>query len=241
MKTETLERLLADRAAKRAVVLVTDLAAGDSRLVHPDSASELAGLDPELRAAVDRALAGDRSATVERGAGRSFVHVFNPPLRMIVVGAVHIAQPLARMATEAGYAVTVVDPRRAFASEARFPGVALLSDWPDDALAELAPDARTAIVTLTHDPKIDDPALHMALRSPAFYIGALGSRKTHAARLKRLASAGFDDAQTARIHGPVGLAIGARSPAEIAVAILAQVTRQLRRPDPAAEVAGAGA
>ncbi len=241
MKTDLLDQLLADRAAKRAVAILTDLGAGDAQLVHPDSEGELARLAPELRKAVDQALTSDRSTTVETEAGRTFVHVFNPPLRMIIVGAVHIAQPLARMAVAVGYAVTVVDPRRAFATEERFPGVALLSDWPDDALVELGPDARTAVVTLTHDPKIDDPALQMALRSPAFYIGALGSKKTHAARLKRLAMEGFDEAQTARIKGPVGLAIGARSPAEIAVAILAQVTQRLRQPDQAAEVVGAAA
>ena len=137
--------------------------------------------------------------------------------------------------------VTVVDPRRAFATEERFPSVALLSDWPDDALAELAPDGRTAVVTLTHDPKIDDPALHMALRSPAFYIGSLGSKKTHAARLKRLAMEGFNETEVARISGPVGLAIGARSPAEIAIAILAQITQQLHQSSPPVEAVGAAA
>ncbi len=136
------------------------------------------------------------------------------------------------MAALAGYAVTVVDPRRAFATDQRFPGVAMIDDWPDDAMAALAPDSRTAVVTLTHDPKLDDPALQAALSSEAFYIGALGSRKTHAARLERLRQAGFDDGQLARIHGPVGLGIGARSPAEIAVSILAQITQVLHRQAP---------
>ncbi|MDA0261078.1 MAG: XdhC family protein [Proteobacteria bacterium] len=251
MKTALLEQLVADRDAKRPVVALTNLDDGETQLVHPDDDSELRELSIQLREAIDQALASDKSVTIDSGAGRIFVHVFNPPLRMIVVGAVHIAQPLSRMAVETGYQVTVVDPRRAFATEDRFPGVDLLSDWPDDALAGLAPDARTAIVTLTHDPKIDDPALTMALGSPAFYIGALGSRKTHGARLTRLSRAGFDDTQLARISGPVGLAIGARSPAEIAVAILAQVTQLLRQPqspeapagqrDPAAEVVGTAA
>ena len=241
MKTDLLDQLLSDLAAKRTVVVLTDLDSGNTTLVHPESNSELSALTPEIREGVSDALKSDRSATVDSDSNRTFLHIFNPPLRMVIVGAVHIAQPLARMAVEAGYEVTVVDPRRAFATEERFPGIALLSDWPDDALAELAPDGRTAVVTLTHDPKIDDPALHMALRSPAFYIGSLGSKKTHAARLKRLAIEGFDETDVARIHGPVGLAIGARSPAEIAIAILAQVTQQLRQPSPPVEAVGAAA
>ena len=157
-----------------------------------------------------------------------FVQVFNPPLRLIVVGAVHIAQQLAPQAALAGYDVTVVDPRGAWATAERFPGIRLNSDWPDAALAALAPDGRTAVVTLTHDPKLDNPALATALASQAFYIGALGSRRTHAQRCERLAEAGWDATAVGRIHGPVGLAIGAKSPAEIAVAILAQMTQVLR-------------
>jgi len=143
------------------------------------------------------------------------------------VGAVHIAQPLARMAALAGYLVTVVDPRTAFASDERFPGIAISTDWPDEALTQLKPDRRTAVITLTHDPKLDDPALAVALKSNAFYVGSLGSKRTHAARLKRLAELGFGEADVARIHGPVGLDIGAISPAEIAVSILAQMTLAL--------------
>ena len=248
MKTAILDQLLTDRAAKRAVVALTQLDGGATQLVHPDDEAEFGELSDDLRDAVRQAVSSDRSNTFDSTAGRIFVNVFNPPLRIIIVGAVHIAQPLARMSVEAGYEVTVVDPRRAFATEDRFPGVDLLPDWPDDALADLAPDARTAIVTLTHDPKIDDPALSMALRSSAFYIGALGSKKTHRARLLRLTNEGFDEAQMARISGPVGLAIGARSPAEIAVAILAQVTQHLRQPEaqqarqaPAVEAVGTAA
>ncbi len=227
MKQAILEQLLADRAAKRAVVLVTNLSSGDGHLVYPaeDGAN---GLDATLAAAVDDAVRADRSTTVETTGGDVFLHVFNPPRRLIVVGAVHIAQPLARMAVLAGYDVTVVDPRGAFASEDRFPGMTVLSDWPDDALNTLAPDARTAVVTLTHDPKLDDPALEVALSSDAFYVGSLGSRKTHAARLERLRRAGFDEDALGRINGPVGLAIGAKSPAEIAVSIMAQITERLR-------------
>ena len=164
-----------------------------------------------------------------------FLHVHNPPLRMIVVGAVHIAQALAPMAALAGYEVTVVDPRGAFATQDRFPGVEVSDDWPDEAMAALAPDSRTAVVTLTHDPKLDDPALEVALKSDAFYVGSLGSKKTHLARTKRLARLGIDADAIALIHGPAGLPIGAKSPAEIAVAILAQVIETRRRAPAAAD------
>ena len=157
-----------------------------------------------------------------------FLNPFNPPLRLILVGAVHIAQPLAEIAALTGYDVTVVDPRTSFASPERFPGMKLMTDWPDEAMTALAPDARTAIVTLTHDPKLDDPALQAALKSPAFYVGALGSKKTHAARIARLTEAGFAERDIARIHGPVGLSIGAKSPAEIATSIMAEITETLR-------------
>ncbi|MCH8113265.1 MAG: XdhC family protein [Proteobacteria bacterium] len=231
MKQATLDQLLADRAAKRAVVLVTNLSSGDGHLVYPAEDGSN-GLDERLAAALDDAVRADRSTTVETPDGDVFLHVFNPPQRLIIVGAVHIAQPLARMAVLAGYDVTVVDPRGAFASEDRFPGMTVLSDWPDDALNTLAPDARTAVVTLTHDPKLDDPALEVALSSDAFYVGSLGSKKTHAARLERLRRAGFGEDALARINGPVGLAIGAKSPAEIAVSIMAQITERLRTPTP---------
>lgn len=234
MKQALLEQVLEDRAAKRPVVVATDLASGVQRLIHPQ-APEAAG-DP-LRAAAQAALRADRSGAVETPEGRVFLQVFNPPLRLLIVGAVHIAQPLARMAALAGYAVTVIDPRRAFASAERFPGVDLVTDWPDEALDRLAPDGRTAVVTLTHDPKLDDPALASALNSGCFYIGALGSRKTHAARLERLRRQGFGEGALARIHGPVGLDIGARSPAEIAIAILAEITASLRQEKAAEEAA----
>jgi xanthine dehydrogenase accessory factor len=219
VKRATLDRLLAEVAAQRPLVLATDLASGEQRLLTP--------ADNE---AAREALQRDECLHHEEDGRRWFLQPWNPPLRMIVVGAVHVAQPLAAMASLAGYAVTIVDPRQAFATAARFPGVALDGDWPDEALRRLAPDARTAVVALTHDPKLDDPALAVALRSPAFYVGALGSRKTHAARLERLRAHGLDEALLAKIHAPVGLAIGARSPAEIAVSILAQVTERLRKP-----------
>lgn len=223
MKAELLDRLLADREAKRAVVVATNLASGAARLIYPDD-----GADDPLLEDARRAARSDKGGIVEADEGRVFLNVYNPPLRLIVVGAVHIAQPLTRMALLAGYDVTVVDPRRAFASEDRFPGVGLTHDWPDEAMAALAPDRRTAVVTLTHDPKLDDPALAEALRSDAFYIGALGSTRTHARRKERLAEEGFSEQAMARIKGPIGLDIGAKSPAEIAVSILAEITARLR-------------
>ena len=223
MKTGTLNALLADRAAKRPVVLATVLEGGEERLIHLDDAD-----DPLIEAA-RKAAREDKGGIVEAEGARVFLNVFNPPLRMAVVGAAHIAQPLTRMAALAGYDVTVIDPRRAFASEDRFPGITLSHDWPDEAMAGIAPDSRTAVVTLTHDPKLDDPALGIAIRSGAFYIGALGSSRTHAKRKERLAAEGFSEEEMARINGPVGLDIGAKSPAEIAVSIMAEVTQALRR------------
>lgn len=218
MKLATLKALNEARTKKRAVALVTDLDSGDERLVVWGEEK-----DGPLAEALDAAFAADRSATVEIDGRAVFLNVFNPPLRLIVVGAVHIAEPLARYAGIAGYDVTIVDPRRAFTDAERFPGVTLLSDWPDDALKTLAPDHRTAVVTLTHDPKIDDPALHFALRSPVFYVGCLGSTRTHAKRVDRLKADGFDEAAIRRIHGPVGLDIGAKTPQEIALSIMAEV------------------
>ena len=163
-------------------------------------------------------------------AGTVFQWIANPPLRLVIVGAVHIAQPLSQMARLAGYDVTVVDPREAFASSARFPGDHLVHDWPDQALRDHGLDHRTALVTLTHDPKLDDPALETALGTKVFYIGALGSTRTHAKRVARLTEAGFCQSQIARIDAPIGLDIGAKSPAEIAVAVMAELTERLRRP-----------
>lgn len=227
MRRETLHAVLAAREAKRPAVLVGALDTGDQRLFHADD-PDAAGLDPAVRDACLEALRADRSRTLPREEGALFLQVFNPPLRMVVVGAVHVTQALAPMAALLGYEVTVVDPRRAFATDERFPGVAVDTDWPDDALRRLSPDRRTAVVTLTHDPKLDDPALEVALAGDAFYIGSLGSRRTHAARLARLRARGFDDPALARIHGPIGLAIGARSPAEIATAVAAEITAKLR-------------
>ena len=228
MKRALLERLLKDRAAKHAVVLVTDLQSGAQALVYPQETFGDLALDGDALARVRQALEADENGTVDLGGKRLFLQVQNPPLRLIIVGAVHIAQALAPMAALAGYSVTIIDPRRAFATDTRFPDVKLIGEWPDEAMAAMTLDRRTAVVTLTHDPKLDDPALQTALKGDVFYVGALGSRKTHAARLGRLKAAGLGDAECARIHGPVGLDIGALSPAEIAVSILAQITAVLR-------------
>ncbi len=210
-----LAELTKARATPKAVAVVTTPETWDRRLVQP-------GEDP----ATDARFKSDRSGMEEDG---RFIAIHNPPLRLIVVGAVHIAQPLLQIARTCGYAPTLIDPRAAFGSDARFPGETILDDWPDDALATLKPDARTAIVTLTHDPKLDDPAIRFALNSPAFYLGCLGSTRTHAKRVDRLTEAGFTPDQIAKIHAPVGLDIGAKTPAEIAVSIMAQITETLRK------------
>lgn len=231
MTPELLARLTAARQAKRPVALLTRLPDG-AQLLYPEDAVPLA-----LATEAEAAIAADAARNVMLEGAAWFVQPHNPPLRLILVGAVHIAQALVPMATTLGYAVTVVDPRRAFATEERLGDrVTISTDWPDEAMAALAPDARTAVVTLTHDPKLDDPALEVALRSSAFYIGALGSRRTHAKRLARLAEAGLTEAELARIHAPVGLDIGAVTAPEIAVSILAQLVHARRggpkRPTP---------
>ena len=238
MQRAILDRLNRDRAEERAVALVTALTDGTQALVYPEGAPAGEALPDAVAEEARKALRADRSGQVETGQKTWFVHVHNPPARMVIVGAVHITQALARMAEAAGYAVVVCDPRRAFADAARFPAVEVSTEWPDDALKRLGTDHRTAVVTLTHDPKIDDPALEVAVRAPVFYIGALGSRRTHGKRLERLREKGFAEDELARIHAPIGLAIGARSPAEIAVSIMAEVT-QVRRVPPA-PAGGAG-
>jgi xanthine dehydrogenase accessory factor len=224
-----LDRLLEARAGKRPSAHLRWLQHGDEALVVAGEVVVGKPLPASMLEAVRSAHRRDKGTTVETERGPLFIQVFNPPLRLIVVGAVHIAQTLVPMASLTGYDVTVVDPRRAFASDARFPGVDVRQDWPDEAMEELEPGARSAVVTLTHDPKLDDPALDLALRSEAFYIAALGSKRTHAARRERLAALGHDAATLDRIHGPAGLSIGAVSPAEIALSVLAEMTRVLRQ------------
>jgi xanthine dehydrogenase accessory factor len=224
MTPELARRLAAARAAKRPVVLATSLPDGQELIWPDDSAS------PALAEAASVALDRDQSGTVRLADGSSWMlAAHNPPLRLIVVGAVHAAQALVHMAVATGYTTIVIDPRRAFATTERFPGIELVHDWPDEAMDALKPDTRTAVITLTHDPKLDDPALDRALRSPAFHIGALGSRRTHARRLDRLRALGHDDAGLARIKGPVGLDIGAVTAPEIALSIMAEIVAVRRR------------
>ncbi len=235
MKAALFDTLQAARSAKRPVALVTSLGDGAQALVFHDRVD---GDLPEAVALAARTRLRDNAGGVlEHDDVRYFVDCHNPPLRIIVVGAVHISQTLVPMAAIAGYEVIVIDPRASFATADRFPNVRMLDDWPDEAMTTLAPDRRTAVVTLTHDPKLDDPALEVALKSDAFYIACLGSRRTHARRLDRLRATGIDDATLARIHGPAGLAIGAVSPAEIALSILAELTAVLHAAPAAAQAA----
>jgi len=225
MKLSILKALNEERAARRAAVVVTDLASGDQRLVK---AADVAG-DP-LRETLEKALRMGKSSVEETPQGKVFLTVYVPPPKLIVIGAVHISQALAPMAKLLDYDVTIVDPRTAFASPERFPDVKLIAEWPDVALPPLGVDRYTAFVALTHDPKIDDPALIHALDRECFYIGALGSRKTHGRRVERLKAQGVGDNLLARIHAPIGLRIGAVSPPEIAVSIIGEITARLRLP-----------
>lgn len=223
MKLDILHALNAERAARRAAVLVTDVASGEQRLVKGTDAAK----DP-LAGILDKRLRMAKSGMEETPKGRVFLTVYVPSPRLVITGAVHISQTLAPIGQLLGYDVTIVDPRTAFASIERFPDVKVIAEWPDVALPPLGIDHYTAFVALTHDPKIDDPALKHAIASNCFYIGALGSKKTHAKRVERLKQAGLSDADIARIHAPIGLDIDAVSPAEIAVAIMGEITQVLR-------------
>src|ERR1700747_999088 len=229
MKLDILTALNAERAARRAAIVITNVENGKQRFVK---AAEI-GKDP-LRAVLAERLRTGKSGMAEAAEGNVFLTVYVPSPQLVITGAVHISQALAPIAKLLGYAVTIVDPRTAFASPERFPDVRVIAEWPDTALPPLNVDHYTAFVALTHDPKIDDPALLHALARDCFYIGALGSRKTHARRLERLKQQGVSDADLTRIHAPIGLDIGAVSPAEIAVAIMAQITERLRE-EPEAE------
>ena len=225
MKLQTLALLNAERAARRAIVVVTDIASGEQRLVK---AADIA-TDP-LRAELAKQLRTGKSAMIEVDGNKLFLNVHAPTARLVIIGAVHISQALAPMARALDYDVTVIDPRTAFASPERFPDVPLLAEWPDVALPPLNVDAYTAFVAVTHDPKIDDPGLMHAFARDCFYIGALGSRKTHAKRADRLKALGASDTDIAKIRAPIGLNIGAVSPSEIAVSIMAEITATLRMP-----------
>ena len=229
MKGRTLDHVVAAARDHRSVVLTTHLGTGRQLLLDGDRVEGDLAIDDQALDRVHEAWRAGRSRTIETAAGPLFVEVLTPPHRCFIVGAVHIAQPLAKMLVITDYAVTIIDPRESFATEARFPGIEMTSEWPDEALERLKPDRGSAVVALTHDPKLDDPALAAALRSDCFYIGALGSRRNHAGRCARLKEQSFTDSDLARIHGPVGLPIGAISPAEVAVSIVAQMTQILRR------------
>jgi xanthine dehydrogenase accessory factor len=235
MQIEILKSVNTERAARRAAVVVTDVASGVQRFVR---AADVAR-DP-LKDAIEAQIRSGKSGMVETPNGKVFLTVHVPPPRLVITGAVHISQALAPIGRILGYDVVIVDPRTAFASIERFPDVKVIAEWPDQALPPLNIDHYTAFVALTHDPKIDDPALTHALERDCFYIGALGSRKTHARRVERLKAQGLSEATIARIHAPIGLAIGAVSPPEIAVAIMGEITSRLRqRPERASAPAAA--
>ena len=223
MQARTLAALQDARAKRRAVTLATRLSDAAEALIYLDAADGVLAGDAAIVAAARRAMTIGKSETVDISGQKVFLNVYVPPPRLIIVGAVHIAQSLAPMAAMLEFDVTVVDPRGAWATANRFPGVKVIQDWADEAFQAIGLDVSTAVVTLTHDPKLDDPALEAALKSDVFYIGALGSRRTHAKRKERLAEVGITEEQFARVHGPIGLNIGAKSPAEIAVSILGQI------------------
>lgn len=230
MQRNVLDNLLTARTAKATTVLLTDLGSGAQSLVIDGAATGDIAITTEIAAIIDRVVTEDRGKTVEVGGTRLFLQIFNPPKRLIIVGAVHIAQPLVPMAQLAGFETIIVDPRSAWATPERFPGVTIDARWPDEALEALDPDAGTAVVVLTHDPKLDDPALCVALRSNAFYIGALGGQKSAGKRRERLSEEGFGQTDFNRIHGPVGMDIGAISPSEIAISIISEITQVLHKP-----------
>ena len=220
MDSNLLKQITTARNERRAIAMITNLTTGSQRIVTREDAAT----DPLL----DRAFRFDKSGVEQTPDGEVFITIHNPRLRLVIIGAVLIAQSVIPMAEAAGYDVTVVDPRGAFATGARFPNVSLSAEWPDDVLPGLNLDARTAVLALTHDPKIDDPALDITLRSQSFYVGALGSKKTQASRVERLIARGFDETAIGRIHGPIGLNIGAVGAAEIAISIMAEMTKCLR-------------
>lgn len=224
MRLDLIAALNAERAARRAAVVVTEIKSGEQRLVREKEI----GSDP-LATVLRKQLRMGKSELIEAGDNQYFLELHLPAPRMVITGAVHISQALAPMAKTLGYDVSIIDPRTAFATAERFPGVPLITEWPDQALPKLALDHWTAFVALTHDPKIDDPALEAALGAGCFYVGALGSKKTHAKRIERLHARGIGEDVLSRIHAPIGLSIGAASPPEIAVAILAEITLRLRR------------
>ena len=220
MKDETLNLILSEKNNRNTIIVATEINSGEQIIINEENDTDIN--NKILTAAKNNIIQG-KSEVLEIGSNKWFINITLPPLRLVTVGAVHIAQPLAEIATISGYEVIIIDPRAAFANNQRFPDIKIINEWPEVALNELAIDNRTAVVTLTHDPKLDDSALNAALKSKAFYIGSLGSKKTHKARVERLKIANFTKDEINRIHGPIGLAIGAKSPQEIAISIISEI------------------
>ena len=220
MKDETLSLILSEKNNRNTIIVATEINSGEQIIINEENDTDIN--NKILTAAKNNIIQG-KSEILEIESNKWFLNITLPPLRLITVGAVHIAQPLAEIATISGYEVIIIDPRAAFANNQRFPDIKIINEWPEVALNELGIDNRTAVVTLTHDPKLDDSALNAALKSKAFYIGSLGSKKTHKARVQRLKIANFSDDEIKRIHGPIGLAIGAKSPQEIAISIISEI------------------
>ena len=230
---DVIDTLVDDIAQRRPVVAATEIGTGDQTLVYGDCLQGPLSLEGEILAQARTALDTGTSSIFPHGEDGVFIHAYLPPPQLVIIGAVHVSQALAPMAELAGFDVTIIDPRQAFATEERFPRVKLVHQWPNDAFAASPPDATTAVVALVHDPKIDDPALMAALASDAFYVGALGSRRTHTKRLNRLSELGVSQDDLDRIHAPIGLDLGGRKPAEIAVAILAELVQVVSGRSPA--------
>ncbi len=220
MKDETLNLILSEKNNRNTIIVATEINSGEQIIINEKNDTDIN--NKILTAAKNNIIQG-KSEILEIESNKWFLNITLPPLRLITVGAVHIAQPLAEIATISGYEVIIIDPRAAFANNQRFPDIKIINEWPEVAINELGIDNRTAVVTLTHDPKLDDSALNAALKSKAFYIGSLGSKKTHKARVQRLKIANFSEDEIKRIHGPIGLAIGAKSPQEIAISIISEI------------------
>ena len=220
MKDETLSLILSKKNNRNTIIVATDINSGEQIIINEKNDTDI---NNRILIAAKNNIIQGKSEILEIESNKWFINITLPPLRLITVGAVHIAQPLAEIATISGYEVIIIDPRAAFANTQRFPDIKIINEWPEVALNELAIDNRTAVVTLTHDPKLDDSALNAALKSKAFYIGSLGSKKTHKARVQRLKIANFSEDEIKRIHGPIGLAIGAKSPQEIAISIISEI------------------
>ena len=220
MKDETLNLILSEKNNRNTIIVATEINSGEQIIINEKNDTDI---NNKILIAAKNNIIQGKSEVLEIESNKWFINITLPPLRLITVGAVHIAQPLAEIATISGYEVIIIDPRAAFANNQRFPDIKIINEWPEVALNELGIDNRTAVVTLTHDPKLDDSALNAALKSKAFYIGSLGSKKTHKARVQRLKIANFSEDEINRIHGPIGLAIGAKSPQEIAISIISEI------------------